>query len=557
MRRILILALAVLSLVAVMPTDVLAQAAAPAPTPQVTINGFIQQVTSWRQNYSSTDLNFGRNNDTEWYARTRGRFDLTGQVGQVIGRLGLEIDAMWGQAGFNDCIGTHAGTNCAFDQNTDMSAGSSIATGANAVSSIELRHLWTQFPVTGKDSLMPFIPVDTVGRFGGQPYEFTYKGGIFATGDFGGFDLRTTITPNIKTHFIYTQVEDAGETAARASATTGFGTRGDDFAILFGVDVTPIKGLDVKPMYSYFFADGLTGGAARTARGGFSTAAGGPFAPGGTLGRANGLTESRHTIGFDARWRMGPFSLEPTFLYQFGKRESVITAGRLTAEGAVGSQRDADISAFFLDIRGGYRVGPLLVEGMFLWTSGNRARDQLSRDVNFFQPLSTDTTYYATWAEILALNIDFNQAFTSLGTSIGYDRYGRVQLGLRAFYDLTPALTFNFKTTTAWTDKSADTDGVLTGAAGLTPSIVDRVTLRSARPEGDARYLGTEFDIGFTWRFAPGVTFDAVYGYLITGPAFGVRAVPVPYSAGAGLPINKDRDVSDVQIFSARVNYNF
>jgi hypothetical protein len=192
-----------------------------------------------------------------------------------------------------------------------------------------------------------------------------------------------------------------------------------------------------------------------------------------------------------------------------------------------------------------------------MWTSGNRARDQLSRNVNFYQPISTDTTYYATWAEILALNIDFNQAFTSLGTSIGYDRYGRVQIGARAFYDLTPALTFNFKWTTAWTDKSVDTDGTLAAASGLTPSIVDRVTLRSARPEGDSRYLGTELDLGFTWRFAPGVTFDAVYGYLITGPAFGVRAVPSAYNAGAGLPINKDRDVHGVQIFSARVNYNF
>ena len=166
-------------------------------------------------------------------------------------------------------------------------------------------------------------------------------------------------------------------------------------------------------------------------------------------------------------------------------------------------------------------------------------------------------SYYATWAEILALNIDFNQTMNSLGTSIGYDRYGRIGIGARFFYDLTPALTFNFKWSSQWTDKSADNDGVLSAAAGLTPSIVDRISLRNARPEGDSRYLGTELDLGFTWRFAPGVTFDAVYGYLISGPAFGVRAVSSDYNAGAGLPINKDRNVNGVQIFSARVNYNF
>jgi hypothetical protein len=550
----LILALAVVALVAAVPVAAVAQAP-PAPTPQVTINGFIQQVTSWRHNFSNTDLNPGRTNDTEWYSRTRGRFDVTGQLGRVIGRLGLEIDFAWGQVGATDCGGSHAGTNCSFDLNGDMSVGTAAGSGV-----IELRHLYTQFPVTGPGSLMPFIPVATTGRFGGQPWDGTYKLGVLANSDFAGVMLNTTWTPNIRTIFHYAQIEEQGETAAR-----GF-VRGDDHAIMIAADVTPMKGLDVRPLYVYAFYDGLTSGSSRAARGGMSTAAGGPFAPGGALGRAVGLIENRHTIGLDARWRMGPFSLEPTVFYQFGDRESVLTGTTggnqsLAAWGPVGDRRDADISAWFLDIRAGYRLGPLLVEGMMMWTSGNRARDQLNRDVNFFQPISTDTTYYATWAEILALNTDFNNFHVNLGNTIGYDRYGRVQIGARAFYDLTPALTFNFKWTTAWTDKSVDTDGYITAGGGINPSYVNRVTLNNARPEGDARYLGTEFDVGFTWRFAPGVTFDAVYGYLIAGPALGLRSVAAPYATYGGvtgiLPNSKDRDANDVQIFSARVNYSF
>lgn len=540
MRRMLILALAVLSLMAVMPADVLAQAA--APTPQVTINGLIQHVNSYRFNPSDVDFNAGRTNDTTWLSRSRLRLDVTGQIGAVIGRVSFETDMNWGQVGATACGAASQGNNCGWGLGTDT------ADTAGALGWLEYRHLWTQTPITGKDSLLPFIPVDTVGRFGAQPFEVTYKIGVFATTDFPGVDLRTTITPNIRTQFIYAQLEEQHETAAR-----GF-TRGDDFAIIFGVDITPLKGLDIKPIYSYIFLDGVTQGQVRTGRGGIVAA---NFTSPNTGGA--GLLEHRHTIGFDARYRMGPITIEPTFLYQWGSRETVIAAGQGHL-GPVASRPDADISAFFLDVRGGYRVGPLLVEGMMMWTSGNRARDNLTKNVNFYQPLATDATYYATWANLYALNVDFTRnviGAQDLGAGIGYDRYGRVQVGLRAFYDLTPALTFNFKTTTGWTDKSADTDGFVVAGGGIQPALVDRVSLRSARPEGDSRYLGTEFDVGFMWRFAPAITFEAEYGYRINGPAFGLRAIASQYNAGAGLPINKDRDVNDTHVFAARLAYSF
>jgi len=529
MRRTLVLALAVVALLGLVPADVFAQ----APAPQVTINGFIQQVTSYRHNYSNTDLDVGRSSEKEWYSRTRMRPDITGRVGKVMARLGLEIDFQWGQSGAGDCTAPlHAGVNCGFDLNGDISS-------TGAASSIEVRHLYTEFPVTGKDSLMPFIPVDTLGRFGGMPLDVTYKLGVLAHSDAAGAYLGTTWSPNVKTHITYVQVEESVDGAAR-----GF-LRGDDFALFIVPEITPMKGLDIRPLYSYFFADGATSGSARAARGG----------PQYTF--PLGVNEHRHTIGFDARWRSGPWSLEPTIFYQFGSRETVLGAltGGGSAEGAVGTRRDADISAWFIDVRGGYRVGPLLVEGMTMWTSGNRARDQLSRDVNFFQPITTDTTYYATWAEILALNVDFNNYFVNLGNTIGYDRYGRLQVGARVFYDLTPALTLEFKTTSAWTDKSVDNDSTRT-AGGLQPSYVDRRTGRGARPEGDSSYIGHEFDIGFTWRFAPNVFFQAVYGYLISGGAMGQRYGATTYSA-ANPPVSKDRNAEDVQIFTARVNYSF
>src|SRR6266446_6918687 len=101
MRRMSILALAVLALVGfLVPPEAFAQAAAPAPT--FTITGLMDNVTTYTRNMSTYDFNIGRKRDSQWYGRTRGRFDIIGQVGAAKAVLGLEIDAYWGQTGFLD-----------------------------------------------------------------------------------------------------------------------------------------------------------------------------------------------------------------------------------------------------------------------------------------------------------------------------------------------------------------------------------------------------------------------------------------------------------------------
>src|SRR6266496_1008801 len=101
MRRILFLSLALVALLGfVAPPDVSAQAA--APTPKFTITGLIDNVGTWTQNMSSSDLNVNRNRDHQLYGRTRGRFDIIGEVGAAKAVFGFEIDAYWGQTGFSD-----------------------------------------------------------------------------------------------------------------------------------------------------------------------------------------------------------------------------------------------------------------------------------------------------------------------------------------------------------------------------------------------------------------------------------------------------------------------
>ena len=83
MRRIFVFALAALALLGVVTPDALAQ----APTPTFKINGIIDSVTTYSRNASNYDGDLALN-DTQWYMRSRGRFDFIGEVGKAKGVLG-------------------------------------------------------------------------------------------------------------------------------------------------------------------------------------------------------------------------------------------------------------------------------------------------------------------------------------------------------------------------------------------------------------------------------------------------------------------------------------
>src|SRR2546425_5966156 len=106
-----------------------------------------------------------------------------------------------------------------------------------------------------------------------------------------------------------------------------------------------------------------------------------------------------------------------------------------------------------------------------------------------------------------------------MATNVGYDRYGRAQFGVRGTYNMTPALSFYTIVTPTWAAEKVDTD---TGVAGVVPgaTLAGR-TIVSDRSlvEGDSRYIGTEWDLGLNWKFAPNTTFSLVGGWLFAGSA--------------------------------------
>jgi hypothetical protein len=578
MRRTFVLALTALALLGVVAPGAYAQApapAAPAPTPTFRITGFIDELMTYSNNTSNYDTDLHRK-DTIWYGRTRGRFDIIGEYGKAKAVLGLELDFVYGQTGATNSNGAAAtggvsavpGSPAAFG--TDGSFG--LNTDVRGI--LEVKWLYTEFEV-------PYMPYPTVARLGAQPFgsAANYKLAVYANGDFSGVNLVSTITPNVKAVATYVAVEEAlvgRETGTASNTSFGinpFQQRGDDWAIIIAPEITPVKGLDIKPMYSYFIASGTTSSNSRQGRGGISStnwfqttcAAGGPAWQNGPECSGNnasgtwrkGIEENRHTLGVDMRYRAGGFSLAPTIMYQFGNRSVIaptLASGAfpvqfLDAGVTPGHKYYSNLDAWLVDIRAGYQLGPLLLEAMGLYTTGNSARDTTLKTVKYFQPLDTDTSYLADWGgQLTALGVDYLDAMLEQGgqnaypgSAIGWDKYGRIQLGARATYAWTPAFSMFGGYNGHWVPQAVQKNAIPLSGGGLVPLFTGQDA------NAKSNYIGSEVFAGLTWRFAPGLALDSAGGYMWTGPA--LDAVTNPTQG--------PRDARNVYILTSRIRFSF
>ncbi|MDR7523774.1 MAG: hypothetical protein QN168_15105 [Armatimonadota bacterium] len=491
------------------------------PASKVTITGIVDNLYNFNRNQSMTHADFDiTRSENEAYGRTRGRFDIIGEVGRAKAVLGLELDLLYGQTGAADsCAAPFQVTGC----RADGTSGGFDADN-DVRNTIELKWMYVEAP-------LPFLPFPATIRLGGQPYTITYKPGIFANSDFGGSHLDLAFTPNVKGSITFVQFEEklTGTLGAPRNLSGPF--RAEDIGFIGTLEITPFKGLNIKPIYSYQEIGGVTSALLRRGTGGLANSPAN-FPDSGP----NKAQEIRHTIGADARWTFGPFRVAPTAFFQFGDREVV----------QAGVKREQDLEAWIVDVEAGWRLGPLNLEVRGMITSGNDASDNIARDTfKVYQPFQTGNLYWIGWGEAVGIgNIDYLTSLfgfsnaLSLPAQPSYDRYGRIMFAVRATYSLTPTFSIYGIVTPMWTLEKVDTDGTAAPATGITPS---------AGARGDARYLGTGLTAGFTYRFAPGLTFDAVYGYLVAGSALDIAPSP-------GAP---SRDAKDSQVATVRVRYAF
>src|SRR2546426_3902018 len=570
MRRFLVKALFTCVVLAMLAPPVFAQ----APAPKVTITGLFDQITSGGRNFYDGDLT--RTSDREWAARTRFRPDFEFAVGRVRAVLGLEIDLAYGQMGPNDggfpgnvsgaaggvaatagspVPGSKVNTNGALDINTDVGG------------MIEIKWIYTEFPLTGKDSLLPFIPVETMARAGGQPFGTLAQSKLsqYANGDFAGVSAITTFAPNIKTNLTYAILEEELAGSNRGNPSLKI-SRGEDYAVIFSTEIPPFKGLDLKPLYSLFHAGGQTAGGARrnlytpNTAGGQLNAVGARGTPDSPPAAGNpNYHEDRHTIGIDARWRLGPFGLDPTLYYQWGRVDSQAIVTGTGANGVGTKKMTADMSAFLADVIASFQLGPLLLEARGDYSPGNKARDNLAKGIRYYQPLDTDGNYWAGgWTEFWASGVDyFNQGWATTGNYVGYDRYGRVSLAGRVTYSITPALSVRAVAHSFWTAEAvdADTASQLASASG-TGTPARRTISQDSFVQGNSNYLGTEGNLGLTWRFSANTAFDLVGGWLFAGDA--LNAAECSNGAATCSPsLVQRKSAHDAYTLAARIRLAF
>src|SRR5712692_488435 len=300
MRRSVVVVLAVLAVFGMLAPPSFAQ----APAPKVTITGLVDFVTTAYKNWSQQanlvgmapnepDPTIGRQKG--WYSRERGVFTLTGEVGQVKGVWAVEIDFTNGAGNFNassqpgslTTVGVGVlGTSANFDLDTDVQG------------AVETKWLYLEAPLTGPGSLLPFIPVPTIGRFGGQPFRgFDYKFGILASGDFPGVTLETTWAPNVRSTLTFVQISEALDRFIAPNQK-------DSIALLASLEVDVFKGLTIKPTYAYAKYDGGNCGTANLgtpAFGGYNPNFDCPAVTAGSLAAPGGVGRdiTRYYVGAD------------------------------------------------------------------------------------------------------------------------------------------------------------------------------------------------------------------------------------------------------------------
>ena len=139
--------------------------------------------------------------------------------------------------------------------------------------------------------------------------------------------------------------------------------------------------------------------------------------------------------------------------------------------------------------------------------------------------------------------------------------------GFRVTYNVTPAFAVYGTINPTWAAEKVDTD---TGCGATTVAQANagcttRLTVNDRSwVEGDSRYIGTELDLGVTWRFAPNVALDLLGAYLFAGNALNTAECVALGGAGVGTgnPCGTGgtvvrRDANDAYQATARVRLSF
>jgi hypothetical protein len=514
-------ALAFLTMTSFIPVPVLAV--------ELRVRGFFENVfPHFGRNTSDQDLNMTRNDDTIFFGRERARlfFDFLASD-DLQGVLGLEVDSIYGAPRFNRvgsrCVQTvdvYGAEQCGFRNGID-------------VNSLEVKNLYVDFR-------LPQLPFGNRFLLGGIPANVTpLHPYLLYTQDGGGGSVRLDFTDQVSVLLHYIQMEEDLD-RFRGSAKIG-----EDYLAGMTLMLRPLSGFDLHLIGVYGHLQAPFGPNLLIGTGPFN----------GIVGDAtNVATEERYYVGFDARYRLGNLSLEPSFIYLFGTRK-FCTPGSLTSTDGVvrrctsaqNGVRDIHFNAFEAQLIAQYTRGPWLGWGKFAYTSGDEAEADINNTgigrrsaVEGFRPLGIDGYHmFGEWFEILGRSdVDAVGAATLIrpGKQGTFNTFGWMVLGAKLEYLATNRLVLEGSVGGFWTAAKTACPAVfrvgsMTGPCALPPLDFS----------GDSRYAGTEIDVGLRYAVLPGLFWTPRFGWAFLGDAWQVQ----------------DRSVQDAWTFVNRLIYVF
>ena len=533
---VVILGAVALGTAMVTSTDV---ASAQTPWPHFSITGVVDTVITGGSN--AFDGNFASASDAGVRARERIRLRLTHEIEPLRLKefLELQADVHWRDVGG---LGAEGTTRFGFHDDDPL----------------HVRYVYVEFPAPWP----PPMPYSTL-RLGIQLFDATLKPSVLLTDDFAGLWLRSELTDRLTLELSYAALDVADPAVLLRD------NRGADSVVALSLtfEIPHARSgtfARLRPLWAFLAASGLTEDAARCriqCAGLPANKRGGGYFP-------LGGTEHRHYIALDAelQWE-AEFHFEPTFIYMISTADTAGNAATLAqlcgdkpCPIPPGTRRQQMLArSWLLDVRGGWRCRLLAVncealhvETLAMWTPGDASHHNLFRKNRVYHPIGVHQNYLLGWNEILAPgSVDY---LTGIGhgmsENIGLGRYGRIQIGTRVSYTLWRTgyeeAIVSFKGSSAWTDQEVDTDavplpGANTPAYGNVPCAIANNCRPGNNQRGDARYIGTELSLGFTYRLALGLTFDVVGAYLFAGSALD----------------SATRSARDAQLVAGRVRFQF
>jgi hypothetical protein len=494
----------------------------PAFAAELRLTGYDDSVLPYfRSNFSApdSDQDVTRNHDQSTFGRTRGRMYFNVIANDDLrGVFGFELDAIWGLSA-EGAVGS-------FDRNTDVAG------------NIETKWLYVDFRI-------PQLPIGNRVRLGGLPMSVTpLHGALVLYGDVGGGDAVLNFTDQAALHLYYVQFEE--NSGPGDDSFPGSTKLGEDYATGATLRLKPLDGLDLHLV-------GVYGHLHLPSTSMLNNSSPAKNIPSYFL---NVTTESRYYVGFDSRYRLGNTSIEPSFFYLFGNRQFTSASQALTG----GSE--TDFKAFVGNFLVTHTLGPWLFQGRFVYTSGNKANDDINNrgignraDVKHYSHMNADGgPMWQEWFEIFGnsevdgTSID---TFLRMGEVGGLDRFGWQNVAGAVEYKATDRLILEGAAGAFWAAEKLACPaslrvGSITGRCG---PVVSTGTPGTNNSSGEPVYnfTGASQDLG--WEVAAGLRYTIMPGLTWTP-----RLAYADY--GKGLNQN-DRKAMDAWVFTNRVIYIF